>query len=118
MPKVPKPGSRQEPPPGVPRDMLLGQVKASLRPTRLDVAEIREVLLAALSLGYDPSDLYLQALQSRPPELGPAPPLDKVLPQEVLNHLSELEDHEQSMPEGEPPGPAGHQPPVRVPPRP
>ena len=74
------------------RDFALGQVKQSLRPLNPDPVEAREALLAVLHLGFDPSDLYLQAVAVRPPEWDPAPPLAKVLPQELLEHLQERED--------------------------
>ena len=76
----------------VPRDLVLGQVRAALRPSNVDPVEVREVLLTALSLGYDPSDLYLQAVRERPKQYEPAPPLSKVLPSEVLKRSASLGD--------------------------
>lgn len=66
------------------QEMWLGQVKASLRPMRIDPVEVREVLLSAAAAGQNPSDLYLSAVESRPQEYEAPPPLAKVLPAQML----------------------------------
>lgn len=76
----------------VSKELVLGSVKAALRPFNPDPVEVRESLLGALKLGFDPSDLYLQAVHDRPPEWDPAPPLVKVVPENVLQFLDDRED--------------------------
>jgi hypothetical protein len=66
----------------------------------VDPVEVREVLLAAHSLGFDPSDLYLKAVQERPKDYEQAPPLTKVLPASLLGS-----GDEEPGPEPEPPSP-------------
>jgi hypothetical protein len=67
-------------------------VKQALRPFNPDPVEVREALLGAFQLGFDPSDLYLRAVQGRPEEWDPPPPLSKVLPEDVLGYLDGLEE--------------------------
>lgn len=78
----------------VPREQVVGQVKASLRPFRLDPLEVRQSLLVALSLGYDPREMYLAAIRNRPRDYEPAPPLPRVLPQSILDYLEEKDNRE------------------------
>ena len=68
----------------VPRSLVLGMVEAAMRPRNLDVVELREALLGAAELGYDPSDLYREAAAVRPPRHQALPPLSKVLPPSFL----------------------------------
>ena len=77
------------------RDLVLGQVEAALPPTGIDKVKVRAVLLAAMKLGYNPAELYVEAQQNRPPQFERPPYLWKVLPAEVLAHLEkqgQLED--------------------------
>ena len=67
--------------PSPPRDLVLGQVRAALRPSRIDPVEVREVLLGAKSLGFEPSELYLEAQENRPERYERVPSLSQVLPQ-------------------------------------
>ena len=69
----------------VPREMMLGQIEASLRPANIDRVRVRQMLLVALRLGFDPRALYQEALDNRPPGWGEKPPpLEDVLPPTVL----------------------------------
>lgn len=90
---------RGKPSQGVPYDLMLGQVRSALRPKGIDPVEVREVLLVAHSLGFDPSDLYLQAVRGRPPGYERAPSLMKVLPASLRESAEDEPDPE---PEGEP----------------
>lgn len=81
--------------PEVSRDLVLGQVEAALPPSGIDKVKVRAVLLAALKLGYNPAELYVEAQQNRPPQFERPPYLWKVLPAEVLSYLEkrgQLED--------------------------
>ena len=71
------------------QDLLLGQVKQALRPLDPDPAEVREVLMSAYDLGYDPVRLYWKAVELRPKDYDPAPPLNEVLDEEVLSLLAD-----------------------------
>lgn len=85
-----QPDPQQAPPSD--HSLWLGQVRASLRPFHLDPVEIREVLLAAASVGLDPVDLYLTATRDREPAYDPAPPLNKVLPEGVLKEFLQADE--------------------------
>lgn len=92
--------------------LWLGQVRAALRPFHLDPVEVREVLLASALAGQDPVSLYLSVVRERPEEYEQAPPLQKVLPQSVLDKF--LGERESSLPESSPssePAPPLPQPP-------
>ncbi len=78
----------------VPRELVLGQVRAALRPSRLDPVEVREVLLTAAKLGHDPASIYAEALKNRPAGLDPAPPLTKVVPSEFLKRRTDPREEE------------------------
>lgn len=75
--------------------MMLGQVRAALRPSRVDVVELREVLMTAEELGFDAASLYLEAKEARPLEYEPAPPLAGVLPDNENSDELETPDLEE-----------------------
>lgn len=76
----------------VSKDVALGSVKQALRPSNVDKVEVREALLGALRLGFDPAELYLRAVQARPKEWEEAPSLSAVLPANVFQYLDDLEE--------------------------
>ena len=73
------PGEEQQQP-RVSRGFLLGILRAALRPSRIDLAEVRKVLQVASVMGYSPVELYQEALQERPDNYAPPPLLKDVLP--------------------------------------
>jgi hypothetical protein len=74
------PGETQ---PRVSREFLLGILKAALRPERIEMSEVKKVLLAAQAMGYDPTKLYLEAVEDRPEAYAPPPLLKQVLPSDL-----------------------------------
>jgi hypothetical protein len=59
---------------------VLGQVRASLRPDRISVQEVRDALAMVQELGFDPLNTHLLALEGRPPEYASPPSTNDVLP--------------------------------------
>ena len=72
--------SEQPEQPKVSRGFLLGILRAALRPSRIEVGEVRKVLLAAKAMGYNPVELYQEAVRDRPDSYEPPPLLAAVLP--------------------------------------
>ena len=69
--------------PKVSRGFLLGILRAALRPSRIEVAEVRKVLRAAEAMGYNPVEMYQEALETRPDNYAPPPLLKSVLPADL-----------------------------------
>jgi hypothetical protein len=67
----------------VSRGFLLGQLRAALRPARIEVAEVRRILRVASLMGYAPVALYNEAVAGRPDEYDKPPSLVALLPRDV-----------------------------------
>ncbi len=65
---------------GLSREYLLGQLRAALRPSRIDLVELRRVLKLIVWEGYNPVELWNEALLARPDNYDPPPLLEDVLP--------------------------------------
>ena len=69
--------------PKVSREFLVGMLKAALRPSRIDLVEVRRLLRVALLQGLNPVELYQEALQGRPEVYDSPPQLVELLPREL-----------------------------------
>lgn len=69
--------------PKVSREVLLGLLRAALRPSRISLVEVRRLLRVAVALGYNAVELYREASESRPETYDPPPPLVEVLPRDL-----------------------------------
>ena len=61
----------------------MGQLKAALRPARIEVAEVRKLLRVASLMGYDPVALYNAAVAGRPDEYEKPPSVTALMPRDV-----------------------------------
>ena len=76
---MPNPGEE----PRLSKDFLLGQLRAALRPSRISVAEVRRLLRVASEMGYNPVELYREAVKGRPEAYDPPPLLTELLPKDA-----------------------------------
>jgi hypothetical protein len=65
------------------RSFLLGMLRAALRPARVDVGEVRKLLRVVVMEGYNPVEMYREAVASRPENFDPPPLLADLLPKDV-----------------------------------
>ena len=65
------------------RGFLLGMLRAALRVARIDVGEVRKLLRVAAHEGYNPVELYQEAVKGRPDNFDPPPLLAELLPRDV-----------------------------------
>jgi hypothetical protein len=69
--------------PKISRGFLLGILRAALRPSRVDLAEVKKVLRVIVVQGYDPVAMYREAVKDRPENYEPVPLLPSLLPPQL-----------------------------------
>lgn len=67
----------------LPKDYLLGVLRAALRPSRIERDEVRKVLKLISLQGYNPVELYREALRDRPDNYEAPPKLVQLLPRDL-----------------------------------
>ena len=68
---------------GLSESFLLGILKAALRPSRIDLEEVKKVLRTISLSGFDPVKLYQEAVADRPEAFDPPPLLANLLPRHL-----------------------------------
>jgi hypothetical protein len=65
------------------KQFLLGQLRACLRPSRIDLVEVRRLLRAIVASGFNPVELWNEALRTRPDVYDPPPAIVSLLPEDL-----------------------------------